>query len=256
MSISVIIRLLCLFALIGGIRLDRGALRGQYWSVQFLILVVGVGTLVAAGNAVRVAVRWWHVRRRPLLTCADFASVARGTLVVVHGRTADGPMINAPRSTLACVGHQTIKFHTHVVSDNYNEHSRDVGFEAGDTDLYGPDGTRVPLGERIRTSKLFVTAPPMMIIAANSDDPRNDSTDQRTEEEYIVPADLAVVATGVVTLDEHGNRSLEWAGKRDGSAAGRADRIAHKFVHDLVFLVILTAVLATVTTSLILKQIG
>ncbi|TYC05182.1 hypothetical protein FXF53_06120 [Micromonospora sp. WP24] len=105
-------------------------------AVNFLILCICIGALFAAGESVRVALRWWLIRRRPVLTCAEFASARLGTAVVVVGRTAAGPVITAPRSGLACVGYQPVRVHHHEVSDNYTETTTDAGFERGDTWLH------------------------------------------------------------------------------------------------------------------------
>ncbi|MEU5564416.1 hypothetical protein [Micromonospora musae] len=223
-------------------------------AVNFLIMCSCIGALFAAGESVRVAVRWWLIRRRPVLTCAEFASARPGTAVVVVGRTAAGPVITAPRSGTACVGYQSVRVHHHEVSDNYTETTIDAGFERGDTWLHGDaDDAEIHLALPVRTRKLFHFNSPMMVRVAHIEDRDNSLRDQRAEQEFIVPADRPVVAAGVVAVADGGSGRLYLDGDDwpNGTAQGRAGDVARRFARDIAVLLCTALALTGLATGLI-----
>ncbi|MGH1554550.1 hypothetical protein ACRAWF_29320 [Streptomyces sp. L7] len=179
------------------------------------------------------------------MTCAEFGGAEPGTAVVVVGRTAAGPVLTAPRSRKPCVGYHSVHIHNHVVSGNYEETTRNVGPEQGDTALHG-DGEQVFLAEQVRTRKLFMGNHSAMFIAAEIEDPHNSASDQRTEQEFIAPADRAVVAAGVVTVttDDPRERFLDWGEWTDGSTQGGIDVLSRRFAWGFVLAMTGTLALA------------
>ncbi|MEE6259106.1 hypothetical protein [Plantactinospora sonchi] len=224
--------------------------------MRLLVWWIWVGALSSGIAAARVALRWWLIGRRPVLTCAEFASARPGTRVVVVGRTAAGPVITAARSGRACVGYQSVRSHDHVVNDNYTETTTDADAESGDTRLHGDVGDApIHLARPVRTRKLFLFNSAMMVLSARDEDPRNDFHDQRIEQEFIVPADRPVVAAGVVAAD--GDPRVVFLDGDDwpnGTAQGRAGAVARRFARDVA--VLLCTALALTGLATALSQVG
>ncbi|MFF7473598.1 hypothetical protein [Streptomyces sp. NPDC008092] len=213
--------------------------------MKLLIVVACLGALLSAGGTVRVVLRRLNIRSRPVLTCAEFGGAEPGTAVMLVGRTAAGPVLTAPRSRRPCVGYHSVRIHSRVISSNAEETTRVVGPAGGDTTLYG-DGARVFLAEQVRTRKLFMGNLPMMFMARQFEDPRNTASNQRTEQEFIVPADRAVVAAGVVavTTGDPCERFLDRGHWTDGSTQGGIDALLRRFAREVVLAVIGTLAFA------------
>lgn len=235
-----------------GIRVGHSAVVAAD-AVRLLVWWIWVGALSSAIAAARVALRWWLIRRRPVLTCAEFESARPGTRVVVVGRTAAGPVITAGRSGRACVGYQSVRSHDHVVNDNYTETSTDADAEQGDTRLHGDVGDApIHLARPVRTRKLFLFNSAMMVLGARVEDPRNDIHDQRIEQEFIVPADRPVVASGVVAAADGdlGGLFLDGGDWPDGTAQGRVGDVARRFARDVAVLLCTALALTGLATAL------
>ena len=162
-------------------------------------------------------------------------------------------MITASRSGRACVGYQSVRIHHHVVSDNYQETSTDDGLEQGDTRLYGDvDDAPIHLARPVRTRRLFLFDSPMMVLAAQVEDPDNDMRDQRVEQEFIVPADRPVVAAGLVAAADGdlGGLFLDGGDWPDGTAQGRVGDVARRFARDIAVLLCTALALTGLATEL------
>ncbi|GIF78079.1 hypothetical protein [Asanoa siamensis] len=218
-----------------------------------LMMCASIGAVFAAVGAAQVALRWWLIRRRPVLTCAEFASARPGTAVVVVGRTAAGPVISAYHSGVACVGFQVVRVHEHVVSDNYTETIKDPGFDNGDTRLHDDVGdATIHVAGPVRTGKMLLFNSPMMVAVRTIEDPRNDNRDRRAEREFVVPANRPVVAAGVVaTRDgDPGSLFLDGDGWPNGTARGRLGGVTRRFARDVAVLLCVAVVLTALAIAL------
>jgi hypothetical protein len=188
-----------------------------------------------------------------VLTCAEFAAATPGTAVVVVGRTAVGPVVSAARSRTPCVGYQSVFIRNRTVSDNYSESTITLGPEQGDLMLHGDDGATVVLAHEVRTRRLLLSRNPMLVAAAEIEDPNSSRHEQRIEREFVASADRPVVATGVVATVawDPGRLILDRRNGVDGSAEGTVDDLSQTFTWEIILLVIGTAALAGLAVLLV-----
>lgn len=125
----------------------------------FVVLTTVVGAVATGGLATRSLRRWLVLRRLPVVSCTSFTALEPGTAVILAGRTADGPLLAAPRSGRECVHHLTIYIHEYHYSGEGSTITERIGPGEGDSSLHDEAGIAVDIDVAVGRQKLFVGAP-------------------------------------------------------------------------------------------------
>lgn len=201
-----------------------------------LVLMTVVGAAATGGLAIRSLKRWLVLRRLPVVSCTSFAATEPGTAVILTGRTADGPLLAAPRSGRECVHHLTIYVHEYHPSEGGGTVTERDGPSNGDSRLHDEAGIAVDIDIDVEVGRrnLFIGAP-ALLTDVPLDRPRFTDIPgyEYYERELITPAGRQVFAAGTVSP---GRERLERYYTVIGSAVGDVSDLGRRFRTEIAWL--------------------